>query len=56
MMIRCLFAILMLLASTIHYASAAPASGDLAPDYLGTSLDDKELALSNFRGKVVVSF
>ena len=54
MMIRCLFAILMLLASTIHYASAAPGSGDMAPGYIGTTLDDKELAVSNFRGKVVV--
>ena len=56
MTIRWLFTMLMLLASTVHHASAAPASGDMAPDYIGTTLDDKELALSNFRGKVVVSF
>ena len=54
MTIRWLFTILMLLASTVHHASAAPASGDMAPDYIGTTLDDKELAVSNFRGKVVV--
>lgn len=54
MTIRWLFTILMLLASTAHYASAAPSSGDMAPHYLGVTIDDKEVTVSDYRGKVVV--
>lgn len=47
----------LLFACIVHGASAAPASGDMAPDYLGKTLEDKELAVSHYRGKVlVVSF
>ena len=45
---------LLLLSCTVHGASAAPASGDMAPDYLGKTLDDREVAVSHYRGKVVV--
>lgn len=51
---RWLFAILLLLASPFHAAHAAPGAGDMAPDYLGTTIDDKELSVADYRGKVVV--
>lgn len=44
----------LLLSCTVHGASAAPASGDMAPDYLGKTLDGREVAVSHYRGKVVV--
>lgn len=51
---RWLFAILLLLASPFHAAHAAPGAGDMAPDYLGKTIDDKELSVADYRGKVVV--
>ncbi len=54
MTLRWLLPLLLLLASPLHAAGTAPVSGDMAPDYLGKTLDDKEVAVSHYRGKVVV--
>ena len=57
MTFRWLYITLLLLAGIAHDASAAPVAGDMAPNYLGITLDDKELLVSNYQGKVlVVSF
>jgi hypothetical protein len=54
MTFRWLYITLLLLAGIVHDASAGPAAGDMAPNYLDITLDDKELRVSNYQGKVVV--
>lgn len=54
MSLRWLCSALLLLANIVHDASAAPVAGDMAPNYLGTTLEDKDLLVSNYQGKVVV--
>jgi len=35
-------------------AASRPEAGDMAPDYAGTTLDDRATSVSDFRGRVVV--